>query len=170
MAKVPLRRVLSRLTALALTTTSVGPAAAALRPEARCEDCDDLGLEDDRAVDHGPLDSNAAAHTLGRGLALALAELRPIEATQLASTWALSPDPLRRQALAVSLEWLFPLVGDGLVIEHLARDPEPGVRAAAARAAWIRRSASRAPIWGELFARLADDPDPDVRAVVAAHG
>ena len=69
---------------------------------------------------------------------------------------------MRRLALAHSLEWSFPLVGDEVVLDHLSRDPEPAVRIAIARAAWARRSGDADT---GVLARLADDPDPDVRAV-----
>lgn len=155
-----LRRLLSRLTALALTTSAIGPAAAAV-PNANVTD-EEL---DELEIDHDQIGTDEAALALGRGLALAMAEMRPLVATQLAATWSLAPDPLRRLALGVALEWTFPLVGDALVIDHLARDPEPRVRAAAARAAWMRR-----PTGGDLgvLDRLASDPDPAVRAVANA--
>lgn len=162
MAKVPLAHLLSRLTAVAL---AVGSGAATAAPAAECEAC---GLDDDREIDREHLDPNAAATALGRGLALALGEVRPLTATQLAATWAVSADPLRRHALGVALEWTFPLVGDALVIDHLSRDPDPAIRAAAARAAWVRRASGGD---GGVLARLADDPDPQVRAIaVAARG
>jgi hypothetical protein len=154
---VPLRRLLSKLTALALTTSAVGPAVAA--PERELDDITDP------EIDREHVDTEDAALALGRGLALALGEMRPLEATQLAATWSLSPDPLRRLALGVALEWSFRLVGDSLVIDQLSRDAEPTIRAAAARAAWIRR-----PSGGDLgvLDRLADDPDPAVRSVALA--
>ncbi len=47
------------------------------------------------------------------------------------------------------------------MIEHLAADPSPGVRAAAARAAWVRRS----PMLDQrVLHRLLGDADPEVRA------
>ena len=161
MAKVPLRRLLSRLTALALTASAAPPALAKAPTEL-------ADLEDDREIDQEHLDRGDAAAALGRGLALALGELRPLEATQVAATWSLSRDPLRRLALGIALEWTFPLVGDVLVIDHLSRDPDPQIRMSAARAAWIRRAAQPGAPWSELFSRLADDPDPQVRAVAAA--
>jgi len=156
--KLSLRRLLSRLTAIALTTTSAGPAAAA--PADR--ELDELTEPE---IDREHVKTEDAALALGRGLALALGEMRPLAATQLAATWSLSPDPLRRLALGVALEWKFPLVGDALVIDQLSHDPDPAIRCAAARAAWIRR-----PSGGDLgvLDRLADDPDPQVRSVARA--
>lgn len=157
MSKVSLRRLVARLTALALAVNPVAGAAA--ERELTRE------IEDNREIDREHLDHQAAATALGRGLAIALGELRPLAATQLAATWSLSSDPLRRLAVGLALEWRFPLVGDGLVLDHLARDTDPAVRAAAARAAWTRRASG-----GDfgVLERLADDPDPSVRAVALA--
>jgi hypothetical protein len=61
---------------------------------------------------------------------------------------------------------MFPLVGDGVVLDHLSHDTDPQVRVAVARAAWARRAIH--PGGGDdLLHRLAADPDPDVRAVAA---
>jgi len=171
MSKVSLRRLLSKLTALALSTSAVGPAVAATRevPEdvAPREASEPLDLEDSDfdaslPIDREHLDPHDAARMLGRGLALALGDLRPLSATHLVATWSLSSDTVRRLAVAHALEWTFPLVGDALVIDHLSRDGDPEIRAAAARAAWSRRGTG-----GDLgvLARLAGDPDPTVRAV-----
>jgi hypothetical protein len=51
-------------------------------------------------IDRERLDLRDAALMLGRSLAQALAELPKLEATHLATTWALSEDPLRRAAVA----------------------------------------------------------------------
>jgi hypothetical protein len=170
--KVPLRRVLSRLTALALAATVIGPTNTVLadpddlvETKNRERELDDLETDPESEIDPGPIDPADAALALGRGLALALVEMRPLAATELAATWAISPDPLRRLALGVALEWRFRLVGDAFVIDQLARDSEPTIRIAAARAAWIRR-----PVGGDLgvLDRLADDPDPEVRAIALA--
>ncbi len=158
MPKVSLRRLLSQLAAIALTVTPV--AASARRADPDLQD-----LEDDREIDREHVEDQDAAAALGRGLAIALGELRPLSATQLAATWSLSRDPVRRLAVGIALEWTFPLVGDALVIDHLSRDPDPAVRAAAARAAWTRRPSGGDP---GVLARLIEDPDPEVRAVAAA--
>jgi hypothetical protein len=154
--KVPLRGLLARLTTIALTTGALGTASAA-----PC-DLDELT---DPEIDRECVETEDAALALGRGLALALGEMRPLAATQLAATWSTSPDDLRRLALANALEWRFKLVGDALVIDQLSRDADPAIRAAAARAAWIRRASG-----GDLgvLDRLADDPDPQVRSVALA--
>jgi hypothetical protein len=168
MSKVSLRRLLSKLTALALTTSAVGPAAAEPArepPGLDAADAEDSDLDANLPIDREHLDAHDAASALGRSLALALGELRPLTATHLAATWSLSSDPLRRLAVAHALEWAFPLVGDAIVIDHLSRDGDPEVRAAAARAAWARRSTG-----GDLgvLARLSHDPDPMVRAVAGS--
>jgi len=183
MSTVPLRRLLSKLTALALTTSSaVGAAAAPVREAAGLEnqpdnqnqddrrgaegpDADDVELDASLPIDREQLDPHDAASALGRSLALALAEVRPLSATYLAASWSLSSDALRRLAVAHALEWTFPLVGDALVIDHLSHDGDPAIRAAVARAAWARRHTG-----GDLgvLARLSHDPDPSVRAVATS--
>jgi hypothetical protein len=169
MSKVSLRRLLSKLTALALSTSAVGPAAAepardAVAPVERDVEDGDADLDANLPIDREQLDARAAAAALGRSLALALGELRPLTATHLAATWSLSSDPLRRLAVAHALEWTLPLVGDALVIDHLSRDADPQVRAASARAAWARRPGGDPGV----LARLSLDPDPEVRAVATS--
>lgn len=186
MSKVSLRRLLSKLTALALSTSTVGPAAADAMREApgldtsdahgapdatdpadpaELAELDDAELDASLPIDREHLEAQDAASTLGRSLALALGEMRPLSATFLATTWSLSDDGLRRLAIAHALEWVFPLVGDALVIDHLSYDADPAIRAAAARAAWARRQAG-----GDLgvLARLSQDPDPQVRSVASS--
>ncbi len=160
MSKVTLRRLLSRLTALALFTGAVGPASAA-GPSVQGGDVDDAELAGDLPIDAEQIDDLDAAAALGRGLALALSEMRPLSATQIASTWALSEHPVRRLAVAHALEWTFKLFGDDLIIDHLSRDPDASIRLEVARAAWVRRSSGVDPT---VLARLAEDPDPSVRA------
>lgn len=170
MSKVSLRRLLSKLTALALSTSAVGPAAAADRAPPEIDitlpdetpDPDDSDFDANLSIDREQLDAGDAASLLGRSLALALGDMRALAATHLVATWSLSSDPVRRLAVAHALEWRFALVGDSLVIDHLSRDGDPQIRAAAARAAWARRQTG-----GDLgvLARLRLDPDPAVRAV-----
>ncbi len=168
MPKVSLRRLLARLTAIALSTTAVGVANAddGLSSAAQAPDAD-IELTADVPLDPDVIDPPDAAAALGRSLALAVAKMRPIEATHLVTTWAMSEDRVRRLAVAHSLEWQYKLVGDAVVIDHLARDPDPAVRLEIARAAWVRRGV--ADVYGAL-ARLLDDPDPDVRAVALRAG
>jgi hypothetical protein len=167
MSKVSLRRLLSKLTALALSTSAIGPAEAVRDPAGSTgpTDSDDSDLDANLPIDPGQVDHRDAAVALGRSLALALGELRPLSATHLAATWSLSDDPLRRLAVAYALEWTFPLVGDALVIDHLSRDGDPVVRAATARAAWVRRRTGGDP---GVLARLSEDPDPQVRAIAVS--
>jgi hypothetical protein len=173
MSKVSLRRLLTRLTAIALSTSVVGPASAAdtnvptssasSQRSTDGDDDDDLDLTGDLVIDPDHIDPEDAAAALGRGLALAVHRMRPISATHLVATWALSEDPVRRLAVAHSLEWTYRLVGDGTVLDHLSHDPDPAIRAEVARAAWSRLG-SASGIHGVL-ARLSEDPDPAVRAV-----
>jgi len=168
MSKVSLRRLLSKLTAIALSTSAIGAAAASdpmVDPAGLDAPDDDSDLDASLTIDREHLDAHDAASALGRSLALALGELRPLSATHLAATWSLSDDPLRRLAVAHALEWTFPLVGDALVVDHLSRDSDPTIRVAAARAAWVRRATG-----GDLgvLARLSHDPDPAVRAVATS--
>jgi hypothetical protein len=160
MAKISLRRLLSKLTVLAL---SAAPAVAnADAPVVSQSAFDDADLDADVPIDREHIDPRDAATVLGRTLARALGEMRPLAATHLAATWALADDPVRRAAIANALEWAFPLVGDVIVIDHLSRDPDPMIRAATARAAWVRRASGADQ---GVLARLADDPDPEVRAI-----
>ncbi len=154
MRKISLRRLLSKLTVLALASSPAANAASLV------DDCDDCS--EDVRIDRGQVDAHAAAAMLGRSLANALGELKPLAATHLATTWALSDDPLRRAAIAHALEWAVPLLGDGTIIEHLSFERDPHVRAACARAAWVRRTTG-----GDrgVLARLAHDPDAEVRAI-----
>lgn len=100
----------------------------------------------------------------GVALAAALSELPAFERTAAACELALSDDDRERLALATALESTFVLVGDDLVIDHLASDADARIRRAAARAAWARRTSGGDP---GVLARLADDPDPEVREVAA---
>jgi hypothetical protein len=166
MMKVSLRSLLSKLTAIgALSASAVGPVAADPVYEPAGLDSDDHDLDANVLIDREQLDAPAAAAALGRSLAQALAEVRPLSATYLAASWSLSSEPLRRLAVAHALEWAFPLVGDALAIDHLSHDGDPAIRAAAARAAWARRHTG-----GDLgvLARLSHDPDPSVRAVATS--
>lgn len=177
MSKVSLRRLLSRLAAVALSTSATSASAAGAaavdpgrEPPARADrvgndlEDSDGDLDASLSIDPGQLQARDAAAALGRSLALALGELRPLTATHLAATWSLSDDPLRRLAVAHALEWTFPLVGDALVIDHLSRDADPQVRAASARAAWARRPGGDPGV----LARLSLDPDPEVREVATS--
>lgn len=157
MRKISLVRLLSKLAILAATAS---PALAS--PNDRV--IPDPLLVCDGFIDAEQVDRRDAAALLGRNLAIALDRMEPLEATHIVSTWALSPDPLRRIGVARALEWQFPLVGDAVVLDHLSRDPDPAIRVACARAAWIRRATGGDP---GVLDRLAHDLDPAVRAVAA---
>ena len=105
MPKVSLRRLLSRLAAIALSTTAIGAASAECHTGGADEaDADaDVLLTADVPIDPDYIDPPDAAAALGRSLALARRSMRPIEATQLVATWAMSDRsgaPARRRALA----------------------------------------------------------------------
>jgi len=164
MRHISLRRLLSKLTVLALSASPLASAATVSKgntPRIRIEE-DDIDLEDDSPIDREHVGEHDAAIMLGRGLATALSELPALDAIHLATTWALSEDHVRRTAVARSLEWMFPLVGDSIIIDHLSRDADPEIRAATARAAWIRRSTGGDP---GVLERLTHDSDPEVRSI-----
>lgn len=160
MRRIPLRRLLTKLTALALSAAPVASTAAPSEPlRARAEDDADL---DDTPIDREHVERNQAVALLGRSVAMLLAELTPLDAVHHATGWALSEDPLRRGAIARALEWTFPLLGDWVILDHLSRDPDPVTRAACARAAWIRR---RTGGDAGVLDRLAQDSDLEVRSI-----
>lgn len=158
MLKISLQRLLSKLAIIAATAS---PALAASPNE---QVVPDPALICEGTIDAENVDRRDAVALLGRNLAIALERMQPLEATHVASSWALSRDVLRRHGVARALEWQFPLVGDDLIVDHLSRDADPAIRAACARAAWIRRDTGGDP---GVLDRLADDPDPDVRAVAS---
>ena len=146
-----LRAILSRVTVATIATTGAASASSTNTDEisaARAE------ADDDRSS------SPALQEVVARELAGRLAQLPPLRAMGAAADLALSPETPERLALAGALAWEFPLVGDGAMIEHLSRDPAANVRAAAARAAWLRRTNQ---LDTEVLRRLLGDDDPDVR-------
>jgi len=185
MPTISLRRLLGRLAAIALSSTA-GPAMAEVdehattgrfvrggdddeptrdRPSTRVVPGDPRSVIDDEELDaalaldlRDGIESEDAAIALGRGLALAMQRMRPIEAMHVASTWSLSADATRRLAVAHSLEWEFPLPAHDVVLDHLSRDPGTAVRVAAARAAVARHT-------DEVLDRLAVDTVPEVREI-----
>ena len=143
--RISLRRLLSHLTVLVLSAAPIADAAVTHDP-----------------IDRGETSSDEAAALLGRNVAMALSQLPALDGIHLATSWAISEDPIRRGAVARALEWTFPLLADSVIIDHLSRDPDPGTRAAAARAAWVRRAGG-----GDdgVLDRLVHDPDPEVRSI-----
>jgi len=81
----------------------------------------------------GSIDARASD---GHWLALSLADMPQLDATEIACNWALSHHAEKRLALAYALAEPFPLVGDDVVIDHLAHDRVGAVRRAAR---WARR-------------------------------
>lgn len=160
MLTITLRRLLSKLAILAATASPALASGATTSPDDQV--VPDPSLICDGFIDAENVDRRDAAALLGRNLAIALERMRPLEATHVAASWALSLDPLRRHGIARALEWQFPLVGDDLVLDHLSREGDPAIRAACARAAWIRRAAGGDP---GILDRLASDPDPEVAAI-----
>lgn len=69
-----------------------------------------------------------------------LRALDHFDATHVVALAALSPHASVRRALGDALARPFPLVGFGFVLDQLAHDDDPEVRAAAARAVAVRRS------------------------------
>jgi hypothetical protein len=112
-----------------------------------------------------PANANADDDVDGQRLALRLQQAHPLDATRIAATDATAAAPEVRRAVADALAWVFPLVGDGLILEHLATDERPEVRLAVARAAHTRRAFA-------VLERLTHDPDPEVReaAILGLHG
>ncbi len=117
-----LKRILAKLAVLAM---SASPAAA--DPVAADDDCE---LDASNPIDRGQVDPRVAGTLLGNSLADALAEMPPLEATHLLTTWALSTDRLRRFAVVTALARVAPL-GTRSVLAHLVLDPDPDIRAAA---------------------------------------
>jgi hypothetical protein len=72
------------------------------------------------------------------------------------------PDPGERLGLLLDLRWADDAVKDvGPWLERLGRDPDPAVRAGAARVA----VECRVPFAGWVDKLAAEDPDPTVRRV-----
>ena len=151
-----LRTILESVTLAAVATTG----AAAAQPAGPA-----ATLVPERAARPQPdADCDAEAPTLdelAHRLAACLTELPPLAAAGASAELATSPDVEERAALAHALAWVFPLPTDDVLIDHLADDPAPRVRAAVARAAWTRRS-----VLGDtgVVRRLLGDADPQVRA------
>lgn len=89
-----------------------------------------------------------------------LAMMPTIERTELVSSWSLSRSPYLRLAMARALRHLSThprTPGTITAIEHLARDPDPSVRAAIAEAAWLRRREDPGRLIGVLHVLAEDD-------------
>jgi hypothetical protein len=162
-----LRRLLSHLLFASAGVAAVPGIAAANAAGDSAADSDDV-VEDvvDAALDlAGEPDDPVAG---GHALAVLLQHMHPLDAMRTAATAAMSSRAEVRCALGEALTWVFPLVGDSVVIDHLSQDAEVAVRFAAARAAFARRAGG-----GDdgTLARLSADPDPTVaNAAILALG
>jgi hypothetical protein len=164
-ARGALRRLLGKLLFAGLGIAAV-PAAADVHPGDAEADTDDVVEEViDTALDLAGAEGDPVAG--GHVLALVLEHMHPLDAVRTAATAAMSPRPEVRCALGEALTWRFTLACEGVVLDHLAADPVPAVRLAAARAAGTRRGRGDA-----VLARLAGDPDPQVAgaAILALQG
>jgi hypothetical protein len=148
-----MRRLITKLVVATLGVPASAAAGEAVEIEAE-------------AVDDAEVDAALHLATGGEGgagahaLAILLDHMRPIDATRAAATAALSPRVDVRAAIGEALTWVFPLLGDTVVIDHLSRDTEATVRLAAARAAHARRTHLDDPA---LLERLSLDPEASVR-------
>jgi hypothetical protein len=156
-----LRRLLGKLL-FAGIGVAAAPAAASEVADGDAEADTDEVVTDvvDAALDLAgdPPDPVAGGHML----AILLEGMHPLDAIRTAATAALSPRVEVRRSLAEALSWVFPLATDGVILEHLARDPEVDVRIGAARAAHARRASA-----GEAVLHLLE-ADPSSRVADAA--
>jgi hypothetical protein len=129
-----------------------GAGALALAPDAPADaatqtgdDSSPFDRDDDDAIDD-TIDIIEAAvvssepHVASAWLCDLLQALDRFDATHTAALAALSPHASVRRAVGDALARPFPLVGDDFVLDQLARDADPDVRAAAGRALAVRRS------------------------------
>ena len=158
MSKVSLRRLLAKLTALALSTSAVRACVRRHKRRDRQSATDDLDLDDDVPIDREHVDPVDAAVALGRSLALALGAMRPARRHPHRGDLGRVAGSGAAARVAHALEWAFPLVGDAVVIDHLSRDRGPRDPGRCG----TRRVDPAAPAGGDLdvLDRLADDPDP----------
>jgi hypothetical protein len=102
----------------------------ALRSRERARHRDVFLGEMAASIDHRA----SAAHWLAQSLR----DMRQFAATEIACNWALSHQAAKRLTLAVALASPFPLVGDDVVLDHLAHDRVGAIRRAARYAKRIR--------------------------------
>ena len=165
-----LRAILESVTLAAVATSGAAAfapsisaaSAASATTRAPAPSLDHVAIDGAAGLDRV---EDASLDELAHRLATCLTELSPLTAAGASAELATSPDVDERAALAQALAWVFPLATDDVLIDHLADDPAPRVRAAVARAAWIRRS-----ILGDtgVVRRLLGDADPEVRAAAWA--
>jgi len=107
----------------------------------------------------------AAAAALGQVLELA----SPIERIEIVCRWTVSENPAERLTVARALSLPTQVFVTDLAIGELAQDPNPDVRAAAARAA--RAHAQSHPDGFErILSELSQDPERVVRAAARQAG
>ncbi|HEY5952642.1 MAG TPA: hypothetical protein VIV40_44390 [Kofleriaceae bacterium] len=151
-----LRRRIARFV-LAGVGTVAAPASA--RPDAITPAHDDVSTNDDAATTDDDCDgscddqmiteelavfaSATDATTAARGIGILLEHMNPFDATRTAALAAMSPSVGVRHALARALASQLRLVGDDLVLDHLAADTDPRVRDAALTAASMRFAGRR---------------------------
>jgi HEAT repeat protein len=188
------RRAAAPLTAVSLilaTASSAGAASLFDSPtEVPCDLIDDA--EDDIATVRArtaeamgsmwPEASPSAADELRRlardssdnvrlsaavGLARAIERASAPERIDLVCTWALSEDVDERLALARALTWSTPVFVADLVLEQLALDESPKVRAAAL-AAVARHFHENSSAYVRIASQCTEDHDPSVRQLARA--
>lgn len=185
------RRITAPMTALSFVLTA-GTASAAplcnLPTEVPCERIDDTEIAEHsakRAEALGsmwPQASSEAADELRRlardasdnvrisaavGLARAIERASAPERIDLVCTWAVSEDVDERLALARALTWSTPVFVADLVLEQLARDGSPAVRAAAL-AAVARHFHENSSAYAHVVSQCTEDPDSNVQKLARA--
>lgn len=101
------------------------------------------------------------------GLARAIERATAPERIDLVCTWALSEDPDERLALARALTWSTPVFVADLVLEQLAQDETPAVRAAAL-AAVAKHFHENSATYSRIVTQCAGDPDANVQKLAKA--
>jgi hypothetical protein len=101
------------------------------------------------------------------GLARAIERATAPERIDLVCTWALSDNPDERLALARALTWSTPVFVADLVLEQLASDQTPAVRAAAL-AAVAKHFHENSTTYSQIVMQCAGDPDPNVQKLARA--
>lgn len=101
------------------------------------------------------------------GLARAIERATAPERIDLVCTWALSENPDERLALARALTWSTPVFVADLVLEQLAQDQTPAVRAAAL-AAVARHFHEDSSTYARIALQCSDDSDPSVQQLARA--
>jgi HEAT repeat protein len=101
------------------------------------------------------------------GLARAIERATAPERIDLVCTWALSENPDERLALARALTWSTPVFVADLVLEQLAHDDRPAVRAAAL-AAVAKHFHENSAAYARIVMQCADDTDRNVQKLARA--